>query len=38
MWRDESLARLVRYLRETRFADVEQGLTRLDPSALPAAG
>jgi lipopolysaccharide biosynthesis glycosyltransferase len=37
-WTGEPLKALVRYLRETRFADAEQGITRLDYSALPAAG
>jgi lipopolysaccharide biosynthesis glycosyltransferase len=35
LWRGIYLDALVRYLRETRFADVAQGLTRLDFSALP---
>lgn len=35
-WHGESLAELLRYLRETPFADVEQGLTKLDFAALPA--
>jgi lipopolysaccharide biosynthesis glycosyltransferase len=36
MWEGESLARLVRYLRETPFADVAQGITEIDLAALPA--
>jgi lipopolysaccharide biosynthesis glycosyltransferase len=35
-WNAESLAELLRYLRETRFADVEQGLTNPSFAALPA--
>ncbi len=35
IWRDESLRALIRHLRETPFADVEQGVTKPDWSALP---
>jgi len=35
-WVGENLTALVRVLRDTPFADVEQGLTTLDFSALPA--
>jgi hypothetical protein len=31
------MAALVKYLRETSFADVEQGVTTLNFAALPAA-
>ena len=34
-WRGPFLAALVRWLRETKFADAEQGITRLDYAALP---
>jgi lipopolysaccharide biosynthesis glycosyltransferase len=37
-WTGDPLKALVRYLRETQFADAEQGITRLDYAALPAAG
>ena len=38
IWPPEAVAAVIRYLRETRFADVEQGLTRLNYDALPPAG
>jgi lipopolysaccharide biosynthesis glycosyltransferase len=38
VWYGAPLAALVRYLRETPFADVEQGITVPNPAALPKAG
>jgi lipopolysaccharide biosynthesis glycosyltransferase len=36
IWRDQALAAVIRYLRETPFADVDQGITVANPAALPA--
>ncbi|MEJ0012677.1 MAG: glycosyltransferase [Bauldia sp.] len=36
-WGPVGAAAIIRYLRETSFADVEQGLTTLNPAALPAS-
>jgi lipopolysaccharide biosynthesis glycosyltransferase len=35
-WRGANLDAVIRYLRTTPFADVAQGLTTLDPAALPS--
>ena len=35
LWEAEFLDGLVRYLRETPFADAEQGITTLNYAALP---
>jgi lipopolysaccharide biosynthesis glycosyltransferase len=37
-WRGPNLEALIRHLRTTRFADVDQGITQVDRSALPATG
>ena len=37
-WRAPAIPNLVRYLSETPFADVAEGLTSVDGSALPGAG